>query len=106
MIMKIKKGDTVKILAGKDKGRTGKVQKIFLKKSKVLVEGINIYKKHLKPKKEGQKGGIVEIARPLAFGKVVVICPACSKPTRVGYQLDKAGKKLRICKKCQSLIDG
>ena len=104
--MKIKKGDTVKILSGKDKGRTGKVQKIFTKKNKVLVEGVNLYKKHLKPRGKGQKGGIVEISRPLPFGKIILICPTCNKSTRAGCQIDKDGKKTRICKKCQGLIDG
>lgn len=104
--MKLKKGDTIKILSGKDKERTGKVQKIFAKKNKVLVEGVNLYKKHLKPQKEGQKGGIVEASRPLSFGKVILICPACNKSTRVGYQIDKNGKKTRICKKCEGLLDG
>ncbi len=104
--MKIKKGDTVVILSGKDKGRRGKVQKIFLKNQKILVEGVNLYKKHLKPQKEGQKGGIVEISRPLPFGKVMLICPLCNKAVRVGYQIDKNGKKARICKKCKGLIDG
>lgn len=104
--MKIKKGDTVKVLLGKDKGRTGKVQKILLKEEKLTIEGINIYKKHVKPQKEGQKGGIVEIARPMPISKIALVCPACSKTTRVGYQVDKDGKKMRICKKCQGLIDG
>ena len=104
--MRIKKGDTVKILLGKDKGRNGKVQKIFKKKNTVLVEGLNIYKKHLKPQKEGQKGGIVEVSRPLAASKLMLICPVCGKAARIGYQQDKTGKKLRICKKCQGLIDG
>lgn len=104
--MKIKKGDTIKVLLGKDKGRTGKVQKIFLKEKKVLVEGINIYKKHLKPQKEGQKGGIIELSRPLLLSKVILVCPACGKTTRVGYQIDKSEKKYRICKRCQGLIDG
>ncbi len=104
--MKLKKGDTVKILLGKDKNRKGKIQKIHTSKNKILVEGLNIYKKHVKPKGEGQKGGIVEISRPILVSKVALICPACTKPTRVGYTIAKNKKKQRICKKCKGLIDG
>jgi len=104
--MKIKKGDNIKILLGKDKGREGKVTKIYAKKNKILVEGLNIYKKHVKPKSEGQKGGIVEISRPILASKTALICPACSKPVRIGYQQAKNSDKQRICKKCKGLIDG
>ena len=104
--MKLKKGDTVKILLGKDKNRKGKIQKIYTSKDKILVEGLNIYKKHVKPKGEGQKGGIVEISRPILASKTALICPACAKPTRVGYSIAKNSKKQRICKKCKGLIDG
>ncbi|MGB9911413.1 MAG: 50S ribosomal protein L24 [Microgenomates group bacterium] len=102
-IKKIKKGDTVVVLIGKDKGRKGKVEKIFPKEGKVLIPGINIVKKHVKPRKEGEKGGIVEIAKPLAVSKVALVCPKCGKPTRVGFLLTKEGKE-RICKKCQQAV--
>ena len=103
--MKLKKGDTVKILLGKDKGRKGKIQRLFTKEGKVLVEGVNIYKKHLKSQGEQKKGGIIEISRPMIISKVALICPSCSKPTRVGYQLSKGSGKQRICKKCKANID-
>lgn len=102
--MKIKKGDTVKILQGKDKGRSGKVIKVLVKEKSVVVENINIYKKHLKPRGEGTKGGIIPLPRPLTSGKVTLICPNCQKPTRVGYEWGKSGEKQRVCKKCQALV--
>jgi len=102
--MKIRKGDTVKVVSGKDKGKTGKVEKTLPKKNKILVEGANVYKKHLKPKGEGKPGGIIEINKPLPVSNVMLICPKCKKTTRVGYQLDKQRNKSRICKKCKQQI--
>ncbi|MGI6278395.1 MAG: 50S ribosomal protein L24 [Patescibacteria group bacterium] len=106
--MKIKKGDKVKIIAGKDRGREGTVDKVLPKRKAVVVPGINVYKKAIRPKKEGDKGGIVDMARPLDVSKVMLICPKCNQPTRVGYQVSKnkgkSSEKLRICKKCQELI--
>jgi len=101
--MKIRKKDKVKIIAGKDKSREGTVEKVFPKKGKVLVSGINIYKKHAKAT-PGRPGGIVDVARPLAVSNLVLICPACGKPTRVGYKVT-SDKKVRICKKCREVID-
>jgi large subunit ribosomal protein L24 len=102
--MKIKKNDKILVTAGKDKGKTGKVEKVFHKTSKVLVEGINLYKKHLKKRGEDKPGGIVERNRPLTVANVALICPKCQKPTRVGYKFDKSNKKYRICKKCREEI--
>ena len=102
--MKFKKGDTVKIIKGKDKSRKGKIEKVLPKLNKVLIPGINVYKKHLKPRGEGQPGGIVEIVKPLPVSNVALLCPKCNKQTRVGYQLDKSGSKHRICRKCQTVI--
>ena len=97
--MKIKKGDNVIVIAGKDKGRKGKVLRAFPQGSSVMVEGINIKKKHVKPKKSGEKGQIVEIPAPFSLSNVKLICQKCSKNTRVGYRVE--GKnKFRICKKC------
>jgi len=97
--MRLKKGDTVRILRGKDRGRTGKIEKIIPKKGKLIVEGLNIYKKHVKPQGEGKPGGIVEIARPLPIANVILVCPKCNKATRVGYSFE-GKKKVRVCKKC------
>jgi len=91
-------------MAGKDKGKTGKVEKVLPKVAAVLVEGVNKYKKHLKPQGEGKPGGIVEISKPLPVANVVLLCPKCQKPTRVGYQTDRSNKKYRICKKCKEAI--
>ena len=101
--MKIIKSDQVKILIGKDKGRTGEVVRSIPKKMQVVVKGLNIFKKHVKPS-QNQKGGIIEKERPLLVSKVILICPNCQKPTRVAYQIDKTGNKYRICKKCQSML--
>jgi large subunit ribosomal protein L24 len=97
--MKIKKGDTVLIISGKDRGRKGKVLKAFPKELKILVEGINLKKKHVRPKREGEKGQIVQIPAPIQISNVKVICPKCGKATRLGYKITE-NKKSRICKKC------
>ena len=101
--MKFKIGDNVKITAGKDKGRDGKIEKIFPKTLKVVVPGVNLYKKHVKGF-QGQKGGIYDIPRPLSLGKIALICPKCKKVTRIGFST-KGEKKARICKKCNKEID-
>jgi large subunit ribosomal protein L24 len=102
--MKIKKGDTVKILIGKDKGKTGVVTKVFPRLNKILVEGINVYKKHIKPKRAGQKGEIVNVSRPFYASKAMIVCKNCNKPTRVGYRIE-GSKKYRYCKKCDVVLD-
>lgn len=102
--MKILKGDKVKILIGKDKGREGEVIACFPKKSKIIVKGFNIFKKHIK-KSQGKAGSIIEKERPLFVSKVALVCPKCGKITRVGYQIDKAGEKNRICKKCKAILN-
>jgi len=103
--MKIKKGDKVKILSGKDRGKTGAVDRVFIKEARVLVGGLNLYKRHLKPRsREDQKsGGIVSISRPIDVSCVAVICSKCGKATRAGF-VKEAGEKFRICKKCQAKI--
>ena len=101
--MKVKKGDSVLIIAGKDKGRTGKIMKALPKELKVLVEGINLKKKHVRPKRDGEKGQVVEIPAVMDISNVKVVCPKCGKATRVGYTIDKDIKK-RICKKCKQEI--
>ena len=101
--MKLKKGDNVLITAGKDKGRTGKIMKSFPKDLKVLVEGINLKKKHVRPKKEGEKGQVVDIPAPLDISNIKIICPKCGKATRIGYKTEGEVKN-RICKKCRQII--
>ena len=97
--MKIKKGDTVKIMAGKDKGKTGKVAKVIPSEEKIIVEGMNIKKKNIRPKKQGQKGHIASISAPFYASNAMIICSSCGKTTRTGYKLE-GEKKTRVCKKC------
>ncbi len=101
--MKIRKGDKVKIISGKDRNKTGRVLKVFPNSKKVMVEGLNLVKKHQRPRREGEKGQIVEVARPIDVSKVKFICPKCGQPTRIGYRLVE-NNKVRICKKCQSEV--
>jgi len=101
--MKLKKGDNVLIIAGKDKGKTGKITKAYPKDLKVLVEGINLRKKHVRPKREGEKGQVVEIPAAVDVSSVKIICPKCGKAVRVGYKIEK-DRKFRICKKCDQEI--
>lgn len=97
--MNIKKGDNVKMLNGKDRGKTGKVLFVFPKESKIVVEGLNTVARHLRPKKQGQKGQIVHKERAIDASKVMLVCKSCGKPTRIGHKID--GKnKVRVCKKC------
>lgn len=102
--MKIKRGDTVLIIKGKDKGKSGKVIKVFPKENRIIVEGLNLVRKHLKPKRAGEKGQIVEKPAPLYVSKVKLICPLCKKPTKIGYALINDIKK-RKCKKCQGTFE-
>ena len=102
--MKLKKGDTIKVILGRDKGRTGKIEKVLPKRNQVVVAGINIVKKHLKARGENQPGGIIEIAKPLPASKVAFVCPKCGQATRLGYLVDSKGEKTRICKKCQAPV--
>lgn len=102
--MKLKKGDQIIVIAGKDKGRKGKIEKVLPKLNKVLIPGINVYKKHTKPRGEGQPGGIVDVVKPLVVSNVALLCPKCRKQTRIGYRIGKVGKKERICRKCQVAI--
>ena len=99
MAMNVKKGDTVVVLSGKDKGKQGKVQGTLPSEAKVIVEGINMVTCHTKPRRQGEEGGIVKREAPLYASKVQVVCPKCSKATRVAYEI-KDGKKVRTCKKC------
>ena len=100
--MNIKTGDTVKLLTGSKKYRekTGKVKAVSPKEDKVIVEGINVVKKHVKPRKAGDASGIIETEAAIYASKVQLVCPKCGKPTRVGHKIYADGKKDRVCKKC------
>lgn len=102
--MKLRKGDKVKILIGKDKGKEGNIERIFPTDNRVLILGINEFKRHIKARVKGQKSEITTITKPLTASNVALVCPNCKKPTRVGFRIDK-GKKVRVCRKCDKLIN-
>ena len=99
MAMNIKKGDTIVVLSGKDKGKKGKVLEAMPAAGKVVIEGINVATCHVKPKKQGDQGGIVSREIPMYASKVMLVCPKCGKATRPAYKVAD-GKKVRVCKKC------
>lgn len=101
--MRIKKNDQVRIISGKDRGKIGKVLHVIPGKLKLVVEGLNLVKKHSKPKKGGEKGQRIDIPSPISISNVMLVCPRCGKVTRVGFDKDNNGKK-RFCKKCKSEI--
>ena len=101
--MRIKKGDTVQVLSGNDKGKTGEVLEVIPKLDKVVVKGINIRKKHIKPRKQGEEGGIIPVECAIHAAKVNVVCPKCGKAARIGYSVEK-DEKVRVCKKCGAKI--
>ena len=103
--MRIKKGDTVQVLSGNDKGKKGEVLEVMPKDSKVVVKGVNVRKKHTKPRKAGEQGGILDQAIAFDASKAMVVCGKCNKPTRVGHDILKDGKKVRVCKNCKENLD-
>ena len=105
--MFVKSGDTVMVMSGEDKGKTGKVQKAFPSKGKIVVEGVAMVKVHQKPRGQGMQGGIIEKEAAIPACKVMLVCPKCKKPTRVGHKMTEGEKarKVRACKKCGAAID-
>ncbi len=103
--MKIKKDDRVKVISGKDKGKTGKVLKTYSKENTVIVEGVNKIKRHQRPTNNQKEGGIIEKDAPLKVNKVMLVCPVCDKPTRIGHKRLENNEKVRTCKKCGEIID-
>ena len=99
--MKLKKGDNIKIISGKDRGKTGVVLTVFPEKGKISVDGLNMFKKRSRPKKQGEKGQTVDVPRSFAASKAMLICRDCKKPTRLGYRVE-GNKKVRYCKKCKA----
>ena len=95
----IKTGDNVQIMSGKDKGKQGKVLEVSPKEKKVIVEGRNLVTKHVKPRRQGEQGGLVKAEAPIYACKVMPVCPKCNKPARVGHET-KGDKKVRVCKHC------
>ena len=98
----VKTGDKVVVINGKDRGKQGKVLQVSPSEGKVIVEGVNIVSKHVKPRKMGEAGGIIKAESALYADKVQLVCPKCGKPTRVGHMIDEKGNKVRVCKKCDA----
>ena len=101
--MRIRKGDTVKVLSGNDKNKTGEVLEIIPKTNKIVVKGVNIRKKHVKARRQGEESGIISVECAIHSAKVNVVCPKCGKATKIGYSEEK-GEKVRVCKKCGAKI--
>jgi len=101
----IKKNDTVMVIAGKEKGKTGKVLRIIPKKDRALVEKLNMVKRHMRPGPQSRQGGIVEKESPLHISNLMLVCSKCTDPTKVGYKILEDRKKVRYCKKCSEIID-
>jgi large subunit ribosomal protein L24 len=98
--LRIKKGDRVRVLTGKDRGKTGEVMRAMPAEGKVIVDGVNVAKKHQRATNATMQGGIIDKDMPIPVANVAVVCPACGKPTRVGYAIGGDGTKVRVCKKC------
>ncbi len=98
--LKIKKGDRVEVLTGKDRGKRGEVMRAMPDQGKVIVDGVNVAKKHQRPTKATMQGGIIDKDMPIPVANVAIVCPACGKRTRVGFKIDGDGTKVRVCKKC------
>lgn len=101
--MKLKKGDTVMVLSGNDKGKTGEILEVIPKTQKIVVKGVNIRKKHVKPRAQGEEGGIIPTECAIHSSKVNIVCSKCGKASRLGYKVEN-DKKVRICKKCGAEI--
>lgn len=102
--LKIKKGDNVLIISGKDRGKKGTIEKVFPKVNKITVIGVNIAKHHLKPSRKNPHGGIIDKLSPIDASNAMVICPRCSQPARVSFKIT-SGKKMRLCRKCKESLD-
>jgi len=101
--MKLKKGDEIIVTAGKDKGRKGKVDRVFPKENTIIVPGVNVYKRHTKRKDDKHPGGIISLPKAMDVSKVMLVCPSCGQKTRIGYKNLK-DEKVRICRKCEQKI--
>ena len=104
-MMKIRKNDTVQVMAGKDRGKRGKVRFAYPKKNRVLVEGINFIKKHSRARGQVKQAGIIDLEAPIDVSNVMLLCGKCNRPTRVGFTFLEDGRKVRICRKCKEVID-
>lgn len=103
--MKIRKNDTVLVVAGKDKGKKAKVRFAFPKEGKLVIEGVNMIKRHSRGAKGARQAGIIEREAPMRASNVMIVCNKCNQPTRVGYQILEGEKKVRVCRACKEVID-
>jgi large subunit ribosomal protein L24 len=103
--MKIRKNDTVLMIIGKDRGKRGKVRKALPKKDVLVVEGVNMIKRHSRTKGQAKQAGVIELEAPVKVSNVMLICNKCDKPTRVGYRFLDDGNKARMCRSCKEIID-
>jgi large subunit ribosomal protein L24 len=103
--MKLKKNDNVIVIAGKDKGKTGTIERVFPTEERIVVKGVALAKKHMKPSRKAPQGGIIEINQKIDNSNVMILCPACGKPTKIGFNVTDKGK-VRICKKCKQSVEG
>jgi len=101
----VKSGDTVYVLSGKDRGKKGKILRVLPKEQRVIVEGVNIIKKHQKPRSDYHQGGIIEKEAPIHSSNVMLVCPRCNKPTKIAKEVSESGQRSRVCKKCNEIID-
>ena len=106
MLLKVKKGDTVQMLAGKDRGKRGLVARVFPRADRLIVDGLNIVKKHRRARKSTAPSGIIAVAAPVPIARVIVVCPHCSKPPRVAMRIESDGSRHRICKHCHESLAG
>lgn len=101
----VKKDDMVTVIAGKEKGKTGRIIRVFPDKGRVVVENLNVVKRHTRPTRANAQGGIVEKEAPLDSSNVLLLCASCNKPTRTGFRILEDGSKVRFCKKCNEIVD-
>ncbi|MBU1853552.1 MAG: 50S ribosomal protein L24 [Candidatus Omnitrophica bacterium] len=104
MMAKIKKNDTVKILIGKDRGKSGKVITVFSKSDRAIIQGLNLVKKHTRRSREDQQGGIIQRESSIHISNLLIVCQKCGKATRIGFSILSDGTKVRICKKCKEIV--
>ena len=103
--LNVKKGDTVVVISGKDKGKQGKILVAYPEKERVVVQNANMITKHVKPRRQGEPGGRIEKEGTIHVSNVMLVCPSCGKPVRTGKRINDEGKKVRVCKKCGKDID-
>jgi len=104
MIKGLKKGDAVFVTAGKDKGKSGKIAKILSEKDRIIVDGVNVFKRHRRPRKAGEKGSVVQVPMPINASNIILKCAKCGMGSRKAFNISDGGIKVRVCKKCQAEI--